>query len=112
VPVAVDGKTINAMLDSGSSVSLMRTVAALRLGIGPADMASDPQLLVRGIGSGTVSVRLHHFNTLDVGEGRTPAPEIGVGEIQIEPDDMILGLDYLRSHKVWVSYRTKRVFVQ
>jgi hypothetical protein len=29
-----------------------------------------------------------------------------VGEIQIGLEDMILGLDYLRSHRVWVSYRT------
>jgi hypothetical protein len=25
---------------------------------------------------------------------------------------MILGLDYLRSHRVWVSYRTGQIFVQ
>src|SRR5215472_15179280 len=112
VPVTVDGKPVNALLDSGSSLSLLRTVAARRLGVAPADMASDPQLLVHGIGSGTVSVRLHRFNTLDVGQTRTAAPEIGVGEIQIGPDDMILGLDYLRSHRLWVSYQTGRIFVQ
>ena len=112
VPVLVDGKAVNAMLDSGSGVSLLRTDVAQRLGVTSAEIATDPQILVRGIGTGRVSVRLHRFNTLDVGGDRTVAPEIGVGEIQIGSADMILGLDYLRSHKVWVSYRTGQIFVQ
>lgn len=112
VPVLVNGKAFNAMLDSGSGVSLLRTDAAERLGVTSAGMAVDPQILVRGIGTGRVSVRLHRFSTLDVGGDRTVAPEIGVGEIQIGSADMILGLDYLRSHRVWVSYRTGQIFVQ
>jgi predicted aspartyl protease len=112
VPVLVNGKAVNAMLDSGSGVSLLRTDAAQRLGVTSADMVADTQILVRGIGTGRVGVRLHRFNTLDVGGDRTVAPEIGVGEIQIGSEDMILGLDYLRGHRVWVSYRTGQIFVQ
>ena len=91
VPVLVNGKAVNAMLDSGSGVTLLRTDAAQRLGVTAADMAADPQILVRGIGTGRVSVRLHRFNTLDVGGDRTVAPEIGVGEIQIGSEEVISG---------------------
>ena len=112
MPVFVNSKAVNAMLDSGSGVGLLRTDAAQRLGVTSADMATDPQILVRGIGTGRVGVRLHQFPYPRYWWRPGRLPEIGVGGVQIGLEDMILGLDYLRSHRVWVSYRTAQIFVQ
>jgi predicted aspartyl protease len=112
VPVTINGIHLAAILDSGSTVTLMTTDAALRLGVAQAELAYDPQVLVRGIGAGSIAVRLHRFDSINVGGDRIAPMQIGVGEVQFRTLDLILGLDYLRQHKIWVSYRTSEIFVQ
>jgi hypothetical protein len=90
----------------------MTADAARRLGVTQAELAYDPQALVRGIGSGSIALRLHRFDSIHVGGDRIAPMQIGVGEVQIGTFDMILGLDYLRQHKIWVSYRTSEISVQ
>jgi hypothetical protein len=112
VSVSIDGKTVEAALDSGTGIDLLRSDAARRLGVTQAALAADPELLVRGVDGGAVSVRLHRFGLLAIGPDQIIAPRVGIGEIQLESIDMVLGLDYLRSRRVWVSYRTGQIFVQ
>ena len=59
-----------------------------------------------------IKVRVHRFDSLTVGGQRLAGAQIGVGDSQLRAPDMMLGLDYLRSRRVWVSYRTSRIFVQ
>ena len=59
-----------------------------------------------------ISVRIYRFRSLSVGEDRITSPHIGVGEGQLGSVEMLLGLDYLRSQRVWVSYRIEQIFVQ
>jgi predicted aspartyl protease len=110
--VVVNGIRLDAILDSGSTVTLMTTDAARRLGVAQTELAYDPEVLVHGVGSGTIALRLHRFNSINVGGDQIASMQIGVGEFQIRTLDMILGLDYLRQHKVWVSYRTREISIQ
>jgi predicted aspartyl protease len=112
VPVMINGKTADALLDSGTSISLLKTDAAQRLGVTQAELAADPDVLVRGIDGNAIRVRIHRLGSLSVGGDRFIAPELGVGEVQLGSHDMLLGLDYLRSRRVWVSYRSEQMFVQ
>jgi predicted aspartyl protease len=112
VPVTIDGKAIDAVLDSGTAISLLQTDAARRAGVTQKALAADPYVLVRGVDGGAISVRVHRFSFLSVGDDRITAPQIGVGEMRLGAPEMLLGLDYLRSRRVWVSYRTEQIFVQ
>jgi hypothetical protein len=57
-------------------------------------------------------VRLHQFGALDIGGGRTPEPRLLVAPVHVVPIvDLVLGDDWLQSHRVWLSYSTLQVFV-
>jgi predicted aspartyl protease len=112
VVVVVNGIRLAAILDSGATVTLMTTDAARRLGVAQTELAYDPEVLVRGVGAGNIALRLHRFNSINVGGERIAPMQIGVGELQIGTLDMILGLDYLLQHKVWASYRTHEISIQ
>jgi hypothetical protein len=112
VPVTIDGKTIETLLDSGAAISVMQTEAALRLGVTLSALAADPELLVRGVDGSAIRLRIHRFGLVSVGNDLLTGPLIGVGDIQPSSPELLLGLDYLRQRKVWISYRTERIFVQ
>jgi predicted aspartyl protease len=112
VPVTIDGSPITAILDSGAALSLLQTDVARRLGVSQAALAADPELVVRGVDGGAISVRIHRFTSLSVGEDRISAPRIGVGTTQFDAPDMLLGLNYLRTRRVWISYRSGQMFMQ
>jgi len=60
----------------------------------------------------TIRLPMHRFDALSVGEERIGSPKIGIDENKLESTEMLLGLDYLRGRKVWISYRTGQMFVQ
>jgi hypothetical protein len=112
VSVTIDDKIVEGILDSGAALSVMPTSVAQRLGVTQMAMREDPLALVSDIDRGIISIRIHRFGVLRVDDTRIIAPLIGVGEMQFGSSEMLLGLDFLRSHRVWVSYRTRRMFVQ
>ena len=110
--VQVNDRPVSALLDSGASRSLMLSDTASRLGVGTAELAGDDQTLARGVDGGAIGVRNHSFGSLQVGADRLPSPTIGVADFQLNAADMLLGLDYLQTRRVWVSYRSGTVFAQ
>jgi hypothetical protein len=108
--VRLDGTPVKALLDSGSAINLLQNGAARRMGM--SDDWTDPVVYVRGIDGGMTSARLHTFSSLDIGASLITAPQVGTGNAQVVNPEMILGQDFLRSRRLWVSYRTGTVFVQ
>jgi predicted aspartyl protease len=110
VTVTLDGKQVNALLDSGSAITLLQTGTARKVGV--TTMSADPELPVHGVAGSTIMVRLHRFQSMRIGNEEIVGPEIGVGDSQLISPEMIIGRDYLRSRRIWISYRTGQVFVQ
>jgi predicted aspartyl protease len=110
VAISLDGKPVNALLDSGSSISLLQTDAAR--GIGVKAISGDPAVLVYGIDGGSIGVRMHRFKSISVGQDQMISPQIGIGDSQLVSPEMILGLDYLRGRKIWIAYRVRKIFMQ
>jgi predicted aspartyl protease len=110
VTVTLDGKQVNALLDSGSAITLLQTGTARKVGV--TTMSADPELPVHGVAGSTIMVRLHRFGSMRIGNEEIVGPEIGVGDSQLISPEMIIGLDYLRSRRIWISYRAGQVFVQ
>ena len=111
-PVSIDGTPVFALLDSGSGMSLLRTGAALHLGVTQAELESDHAVTGRGVGEGTILVHIHQFASIAVGPDRFAPQRIGVGDTSLGEADMLLGVDYLRHRRVWIAYRSGRMFVQ
>ena len=109
VTVTLNGKQVDALLDTGSAISLLQTEAARE--IGATTVSADPEVPVHGVAGSTILVRLHRFGSMRIGDDQIDGPEIGVGDSQLISPEMIIGRDYLR-RRIWISYRTGQVFVQ
>jgi predicted aspartyl protease len=112
VAVTIDGHKLDALLDSGAARSLLQADAAQRLGVTGAALAADPAGRARGLDGALLGVRTHRFTSLAIGGEQIANPQIGVAAFQLDAADMLLGIDYLRSHRVWVSYRSGELFIQ
>jgi hypothetical protein len=112
VPVMVDGRPLRALLDTGASASLVTAAGMYRLGLTAEILAHDPGGNGAGVGPAPVYMHLHRFGELRVGPDVTRDPMLWVAPVHVVPIvDMLLGADWLRSRRVWISFATKQIFV-
>ena len=109
VGALLDGLAVPALLDSGASRSVVQADAA---GVTPGALAADPASVSRGVDGGAIAVRAHRFRTLAVGRDSVAGPRIGVAAFNLRGAAMLIGVDYLRTRRVWVAYRTGQLFIQ
>jgi predicted aspartyl protease len=109
--VTLDGKELHALLDSGATTSVLDLPAAERLGVSRDVLASEQG--GEGFGAAGVNFQrvLHTFRTMDVGAERVTAPRLAVLDRGLRETDMLLGLDWLRTHHVFISFRRHTLFI-
>jgi hypothetical protein len=112
IPTQLDGHWLRTLIDTGAGTSILTAAGIARLGLTPTSLAADPASIAYGVGNRPVPVRLHQFGALDIGGARTPEPSLLVAPVHVVPIvDLVLGDDWLQSHRVWLSYSTLQVFV-
>jgi predicted aspartyl protease len=112
IPTQLDGQWMRTLIDTGAGTSILTAPGIARLGLTPASLVGDPVAMAHGVGDRPVPVRLHRFGALNVGGGRTPEPTLLVAPVRVVPTvELVLGDDWLQSHRVWLSYSTLQVFV-
>ncbi len=107
VGASVDGREMPFLLDSGASATLITMAYARSLGVTPETTAADPSLDVRGMGDRRVVAHLHRFRDFVLGGDRVRDPVIAV----YDGSENILGDDFLRRNRVWISYADDRLHV-
>lgn len=108
VSASVDGHAMPFVLDSGASGTSITSEYAQALGLTPDVMAADPTLNIRGTGSRRVVAHIHHFQDFVLGGDHIRDPAIAVHEGSMN----ILGNDFLRRNRVWISYGDHRLHVR
>ena len=110
--VEVDGVSLRALLDTGANVSLIAAPGMYRLGLDPRGTASDPTVQGSGVGPRVLTMQHHAFRTLKIGALTLDQPRLLVAPVRLTPvADMLLGIDWMVSRRVWISYATRQVFV-
>lgn len=109
--VSLDGHPFRAILDTGATASLITRPNALRAGVTPAMLEADPAVSGRGLGTQVFEIRRHVFDELQIGPERFRNFPIAVGGTLLGGGDMLLGLDYLGSRRVWLSYKLRQMFI-
>jgi Aspartyl protease len=105
----LDARPLRTIVDTGAAASLLTASGAVRAGF-PA-VARDPYARLLGVGPRRVAARLHQFDTLSVAGVISPAPRLLVTDLLLAPlVDLVLGDEWLRSHRVWLSFATRQVF--
>lgn len=112
VDVAVGEQPIRALLDTGASSTVMTDAAARRLGASEETMAAAPGGERRGVdGSVRRSVRLR-FPEVRIGTERFRDAPVSAAPMQLMGGvEMLLGLDYARTRRFYLSYAAGRVWV-
>jgi long-chain acyl-CoA synthetase len=76
-----------------------------------AALARDRSTKTKGAAGEELSSRAHRFERLDIGPVVVRDPEIVVTDLRVRDADIILGMDFLSSRRLWLSYASFRVFL-
>jgi predicted aspartyl protease len=110
-PVSLDGHKLAAFIDTGAEVSAVDAAAALAFGVTDAALDHDPVANLRGAGSEVVKSRRHRFGRLEIGGEMLRDPVIAVTKLRLQDADLVLGVDFLRFRRVWLSYGSHQIFL-
>ncbi len=111
VPFSLDGVTGMAILDTGAQFSAISQRMAERTGLFEEAMATDRTVMARGAAPDQVAVRLHRFRELRVGPAVMQAPMLPVVPMSDGLGDALIGADFLRGRRAWLSFSTQRLLV-
>jgi predicted aspartyl protease len=111
VPVDLDGEPGTAILDTGAQLNAVRNSFARRTGLSPDAMQSDAMIRLYGASPGMIRVPLHRFHELRIGPVVVHHPQIEVVPDDSLTADALLGEDFLRGRRVWLSFATGQLFV-
>ncbi len=110
-PVSLDGRRLAALVDTGAQLTALDAESAAQLGIRPADLARDPVAKLRGVASEVVMSRAHRFSRLDIGGEVVRDLVIVVTRLGLQDADLVLGADFLRNRRIWLSYGSHQIFL-
>jgi len=113
IPVTIDGKEINAILDTGAHTSFITMQAARRyLGLDDKDPAlkSRSNVPVNGM-AGTVYN--YPFQSLSFGAVQVSHPQIQIVEDRVWYDktDLLLGIGILRQLHLYIAYKEGKMYL-
>jgi hypothetical protein len=112
VQVLIDARPLRALIDTGASASLITSPGMFRLGLTPELLARDPGGHGAGVGPAPILMHQHRFTELRVGPDAMRDAALWVAPVRVVPIvDMLLGADWLRTRRVWLSFATRQVFV-
>ncbi|WP_323990286.1 retroviral-like aspartic protease family protein [Nguyenibacter sp. L1] len=110
IDVLLNGHRVSAQLDSGAGHTVILPGDARHAGVDRARLSQDPHGHMHGVDDNRFEAHLHRFDSLQVGHAIYYKPWIAVAPMEI--DHALLGADFLRHNRVWISYRTQRVYIQ
>jgi predicted aspartyl protease len=110
-PVQLNGSKLDAFVDTGSQSTVLSTRAALALGVTAAVLAQDRVTVVHGAAAEQLNAHIHGFSRLEAGGEVIRNPEIIVTDVRLSDADLVLGIDFLRSRRIWFSYGSQQIFL-
>lgn len=109
--VELNGQKMSAMIDSGASISLVNVEAATRAGFRPDAPGVSRAGDIVGVGKSMASKWNAPFDTLKVGDETIRAVHLGVVDSREVEEDIVLGADFLRTHRVLFSMSQQKLYV-
>jgi predicted aspartyl protease len=109
-PALLNGQRLAVIFDTGAQRSLLDLQSARTIGADMQALDREPTKTVRGVAS-SIQARLYRFRKLEVGGQSLPDPILLVAPLNLNDADLVLGNDYLRSRRVWLSYGSHRIFL-
>lgn len=109
--VQLDQHLVEALVDWGARSTTMTDSVAEQVGVTPQMLATDRSGTSRGVDQAENVVRLHKFDALKIGGEIFHNVTVQVAALRLREVGMLLGADYARTRRVWLSYATRQMFV-
>ena len=106
----VNGQTIRVMFDSGASTSVLTLRAAGRAGIHSDGPNVVPAGLTGGFGRRSIETWIAPVESFKVGDEEIKNTRLRVGAVELEDVDMLLGADFMLSHRIYVARSQNRLY--
>jgi hypothetical protein len=109
---AIAGRRVDVVVDTGAPVSFVSRRAALALGVEEAQFGVTHRFVFSPLNGGAMMpVREAAFAGVSIA-GEAPSDRsLGVVDVDIPGGQLLLGLDFWRERKLWLSYTTGQVFI-
>jgi hypothetical protein len=121
VDVLLNGRVVRAQIDSGASVSVLSKSMADRIGVRYASTG----MALAGIGRGSLELWIADVQTFTLGDETIHNTQLRVAQLgkhgttqrlgsripvaAVAAPDMLLGLDFLRAHRVLIDNTTRKM---
>jgi tetratricopeptide (TPR) repeat protein len=105
--VKLNGSTLVALFDTGATTTLT-TRAARRAGIAEADMV--PEGTIYGAGRGSAKAWTALLERFEIGGEAILHNRLEVADLDLDDADMLLGIDFFLSHRIYVSKQQSKMF--
>lgn len=112
IPVRLNGHPVHALIDTGSSRTSATRDAAISSGVDGATLEQERAATIGGAKGVRVNGHVHVFETIQIGSATYPRGPVLVQDASTPGVDMLLGMDFLKSRKVWISYATRTVSLE
>jgi tetratricopeptide (TPR) repeat protein/predicted aspartyl protease len=109
--VLLNGVKVRAMFDSGADSSMLSLTMAKRLGITPETPGVVSVGQSHGLGQHHVSTWRATFDSIDIGGEAIRHPQIEIGQLELGNADMLIGVDFFLTHRMFVSNTLRRLFI-
>lgn len=106
----VNGRTVRVILDSGAPASILKRSTAEHLGFSPSGVGVRTIGVAHGIGPHAFQSWIAPFRSVDIGGEQILNTQLRVADIMIDGADMLLGMDFFMSHRIYISNRQHLVY--
>jgi clan AA aspartic protease (TIGR02281 family) len=112
IPIRLNKVDINAVIDTGASSSALGIDTADDVGVPESALQLDRKSMSMGASGVPQQAYQHRFDSLTVGETTYRHVPLSVQDEHFGVMQMILGMDFFRRRKLWVSFKTEQIFLQ
>jgi predicted aspartyl protease len=107
VEVSLDGRSFEAIVDTGATRSLLGASVARRLHL---DLSHDRAITGRGVGGLPFAAHEHRIDNVVLGGVQIGPMTLRALTRDLPAGDLLLGQDFLHAHRIFVSYRQHRLW--
>lgn len=112
IPVRLNKEAINAVIDTGANRSAIGIDTAHDAGVSDGALQLDHATSAMGASGVPGRAYEHRFDSLTVGETTFHQVPLFIQDEKFGVMQMLLGMDFFRQRKVWVSLKSEQVFLQ
>ena len=112
LPVAIEGRPLRALLDTGATSIVLRLAALADAGIDPASLRADRTATALGAGGLATKAWVHKVRNITIGRDHLIEPTIMIEDFKLSDVEMLIGTPYTRARKIWLAYSANLMFVE